>query len=63
METVEAGVEIVVVPESGKYHKRYIVEGRTVDDGRCGTDDNWERVNSLPPAANLCGFCWPKEAE
>ena len=54
--------ETVVVPATGKYHKRYFIDGRTVDDGRCGADDNWKVVDSIPEdiePAQLCGFCWP----
>lgn len=59
-EVVNAIVEYVVV-EGGLGHKRYLVEGRTVDDGRCGADNNWRRVALIPDDVERCGFCWPTE--
>jgi len=59
-----AEAEYVVVPSSGKYHIRYRIHGRTVDDGRCGTDENWKQVDSIPDdveTSQLCGFCWPEK--
>jgi hypothetical protein len=48
---------------TGGIHLRYRLGGRTVDDGRCGIDDNWVEVDDAIVAetdhARLCGFCFP----
>lgn len=63
-ETVQATIQYVVVEPHGQYHIRYIVDGRTVDDGRCGADSNWAKIDAVPEdiePSQLCGFCWRKE--
>lgn len=46
-----------------RIHLRYRIGGRTVDDGRCGIDNNWvevrpEEVENADPS-RFCLFCFP----
>ena len=52
-----------VQSDTGKIHLRYRIKGRTVDDGRCGIDDNWKPIDEqalsdVEPGA-YCEFCFP----
>ena len=53
----------VKVKTNDRLHLRYHVDGRTVDDGRCGIDDNWVKVSSVEvedvDPDRLCQFCFP----
>lgn len=46
-----------------RFHLRYRVSGRTVDDGRCGIDENWVEINPEElEGADLdrfCRWCFP----
>jgi hypothetical protein len=53
----------VVAEKSGGIHLRYRIGGRTVDDGRCGIDDNWVEADygyiAEADAPRFCLFCFP----
>ena len=54
---------IVQVETNGRFHLRYEVGGRTVDDGRCGIDNNWVRTTfdllERSDPNRLCRYCFP----
>jgi hypothetical protein len=60
---VEAFPFLVRVKTNNRIHVRYQIVGRTLDDGRCGIDDNWVRASAddLADAEpdRLCRFCFP----
>jgi len=62
-EPVPAQPVLVRVETNGRLHLRYEVSGRTVDDGRCGIDDNWVKASeSMLEEADqdrLCRYCFP----
>jgi hypothetical protein len=56
---------VVVEVADGQIHLRYELETRTVDDGRCGADQNWKPFTgdlSEAEPGRLCGFCFPSGA-
>ena len=54
---------IVQVQTNGRFHLRYEVSGRTVDDGRCGIDNNWAKAAfadlERADRDRLCRYCFP----
>jgi len=53
----------VRVVTNDRIHLRYQIGDRTVDDGRCGIDDNWVRASAADIADadqdRLCRYCFP----
>jgi hypothetical protein len=53
----------VRVETNGRLHLRYRVGERTVDDGRCGIDENWVETSfeAIEEAESdrLCRYCFP----
>jgi len=49
----------------GKIHKRYLIQGRHVDDPRCNLDDATRRSSidrdevATARAGRLCSYCFP----
>lgn len=60
---VEAHPFLVRVTTNGRLHVRYQIVGRTLDDGRCGIDNNWVRASADDLADadpdRLCRYCFP----
>ncbi len=60
---VEAIPFLVRVETNSRLHVRYQIVGRTLDDGRCGIDDNWVRASAEDLADaepdRLCRYCFP----
>ena len=59
-----AAVPIYVqVVKNSRIHLRYQVGDRTVDDGRCGIDDNWVEISMMDietvDSDRLCRYCFP----
>jgi len=53
----------VRVVKNDRIHLRYHIDARTVDDGRCGIDDNWVEISVMDietvDSDRLCRFCFP----
>ena len=60
---VEAVPFLVRVKTNNRFHVRYQIVGRTLDDGRCGIDDNWVKASAADLADadqdRLCRYCFP----
>jgi len=65
LELLAAAPIYVRVVTNNRIHLRYQIGDRTVDDGRCGIDDNWvEASASDVESADLgrfCRYCFPVE--
>ena len=66
-----AGLELLAavpfsvrVKTNNRLHLRYEISGRTVDDGRCGIDNNWVKVSETEimdaDPDRLCRYCFPE---
>ena len=53
----------VRVVKNDRIHLRYHIGDRTVDDGRCGIDNNWVKVSASDVEGvepdRLCRYCFP----
>lgn len=64
LELLAAVPFFVRVKTNGRLHLRYEIGGRTVDDGRCGIDENWVKVSgdeiTDADPDRLCRYCFPE---
>jgi hypothetical protein len=58
---------LVRVETNDRFHLRYEADGRSLDDGRCGIDNNWVRsalstLEAVDPD-RLCRYCFPANGD